>query len=272
MEFAKFPAEVFAGMTFAAVFCLLLFIGLAVAWKLKNKGLKVLWPVAAGALGFFVFAMILEQLLHIVMLPLVQNNVWLLSLYGALAAGLFEETARFLIFKFVLKKHIADGDPRHAISYGIGHGGIEAVLVVSVSMLSMILIGILINSGNGAMLTLGMGEAELELLKTQLDGVATQGFGMYLVSCFERICAVVFHISLSVVVYRAVTAKKYWLYPMAILLHALLDVPAAMYQTGVITNIFVLEALIALFVAVVTVFVVMMYKKMKKEHTSEITQ
>ena len=54
----------------------------------------------------------------------------LYALYGGLAAGLFEETGRLLAFRFILKPHTARIT---ALSYGIGHGGIEAFWVMGLS-------------------------------------------------------------------------------------------------------------------------------------------
>jgi uncharacterized membrane protein YhfC len=52
------------------------------------------------------------------------SHTWLYAVLGALLAGLFEETGRFIAFKFLLKKRT---DRKTAISYGIGHGGFEAI-------------------------------------------------------------------------------------------------------------------------------------------------
>ena len=54
-----------------------------------------------------------------------------MRLYGGLMAGVFEETGRYVSFKWFLKKEtrIQDG-----LSYGIGHGGIEAMLIVGQCM------------------------------------------------------------------------------------------------------------------------------------------
>lgn len=269
MSFPTFPAEAFAGMAFAGIFCIVLPIAAAVIWKIKNKQLKVLFPVIIGAAAFFVFAMVLEQLLHSVMLPLVMNNAVLYSVYGCLAAGIFEETARLLAFKLVLKKHISDGDPRHAISYGIGHGGIEAVLLISLNMFSFMAIGITVNSGNTELLTAGMPESDIPVLTAQLEAFASQGFGMYLISCLERISAMTAHICFSVIVFAAVTRKKYWLYPAAILAHALFNVLAVLYQTGVITNISVVEIILALCAAALVLIVSRLYRSMKTECESD---
>ena len=75
-------------------------------------------------------------------LALVQPIIY--SLYGGLMAGIFEETGRYFSFKWFLKKEnrIQDG-----VSYGIGHGGIEAMLIVGTTYLNNLIFSILINQG-----------------------------------------------------------------------------------------------------------------------------
>jgi uncharacterized membrane protein YhfC len=48
-------------------------------------------------------------------------------LYG-LSAGVFEETARYLVYRFWLKKD-AERTWRSALIFGTGHGGIEAIIL-----------------------------------------------------------------------------------------------------------------------------------------------
>ena len=62
-----------------------------------------------GAGTFFLFAMVLESLVHQVVLtgPLgsaIQGNIWIFGLYSGLMAGLFEEVGRFTAFKLVLRR------------------------------------------------------------------------------------------------------------------------------------------------------------------------
>lgn len=66
-----------------------------------------------GCAVMLVFALILEQIVHFVVLgseagTMIQNNMWLYALYGSLMAGIFEETGRFLAMRFLLKKAAFD--------------------------------------------------------------------------------------------------------------------------------------------------------------------
>ena len=54
------------------------------------------------------------------------ENPYVFAIYGGLTAGIFEELGRFVAFFFLLKKYL---DYKDGFAYGIGHGGIESILV-----------------------------------------------------------------------------------------------------------------------------------------------
>lgn len=218
-----------------------------------RRRFKIQWvPILIGAGIFILFAMVLEQITHMFVLrpeadgtvPLIADSPWLYVLYGVLAAGIFEETGRLFAFLLMKRKYkIVDS----AVSYGIGHGGIEAIIIVGLGMLNSIIIGIMINSGGTIAENLPPGTAET------LSGTPIY---MYILSIIERVFAITVHIALSVLVWVAVMRKKkWWLFPLAIVLHALTNVTAAMFQAGLLTNIwlmyggFIVMTLITLWIA-----------------------
>lgn len=222
-------------------------------------------PVSAifvGAAAFFIFALVLEQLLHAVMLPIVSGSDIAYIIYGAITAGIFEETGRFLAFKTVLKKH---DSPKTAVMYGIGHGGCEAVMVLGMTMFSGIVIAIIVNSmGIDEMIKLASaGRPELEqTARLQIESLASLGPVNMVLSLFERTMMIVFHIALSVIVFEGARGRA-WLYPVCILVHAACDVPAAMYQRGIL-GLAAVYAITAALTAVTVVFAVMSYKRVSR--------
>lgn len=205
-----------------------------------RKWFKVRWiPFLIGIAVFLIFALILEQLLHAAVLKpsadgsieLLTVSPWLYVLYGVLAAGVFEETGRLLAF-LMTKKYYRDIDS--AVSYGIGHGGFEAAAVVGISMINGIVIAMMVNSGSDALNAVPIPAENL---------IQSQPWYMYSIAIFERIFAMILHISLSIIVFSAVMMqKKWWLYPFAILLHALANVTAAMLQSGLLSNMYIMYA------------------------------
>ena len=124
--------ESIIALIICGLFTTLIPIAAVVVFKLKNKSVSLLSAVI-GAATFIVFALVLEQIMHIFMLPIVSNSTVAYVIYGVLAAGVFEETGRFLACKFLMKKR---SDNKNAIMLGIGHGGIESVLIIGISMFS----------------------------------------------------------------------------------------------------------------------------------------
>ena len=214
-----------AFMALAALFCFAMPILLLIYYR--KKGADIL-PFFVGCAVFVIFALILESLMHqlvLKVLPVGQTilgNTLLYALYGGLAAGVFEETGRFLAFKTVLKKKL--GNDRNALMYGAGHGGIEAILIVGLTYIGNIVISVLINAGQTDLLmTTATGEAA-EQLKAVFDSLITTAPRTYLLAIVERAVAITTHICLSVLVFFAAKKPgKGWLFSLAILLHAALD-------------------------------------------------
>ena len=245
-------------MAVSLLVCLMLTFGLFFILR-KRLGLKAV-PMLVGAAGFVVFALVLEQILHVIVLKPapdgsieLRNNPLLYVLYGTMAAGVFEETARFLGFKLLKKKYpgVSTG-----LSHGIGHGGIEVLLLAGLSMVSSIVMSVMINAGMSDVLS---GVPQMAPVIEQLTGTAPWMFAM---SGVERIIAMAVQVSLSVVVWHSVNTKgKVWLYPLAIILHALVDVAPAMYQCGVINSILLVEAVTAVAAAALVAGTVRMHRR-----------
>ncbi len=224
---AAVPAVLFFAIAFPA--------GMLLWWK-KRSGAK-LGCFLAGAFCFFVFARLLEPLLHAYCLT--GNNpvsAFLLAspvactVYGTLAAGLFEETGRLFAYRVLLKKH---REPSCAVAYGIGHGGCEILLILGLNYALLMLVKQGVPLGD---------ESAMAPLCAAADAITwpTAGFAV-----LERVSAMMLQIGLSMIVFVAARQKsRMWLYPAAILLHALADVPAALYQFFGRPSVAVIEGII----------------------------
>ena len=133
---------------------------------------------------------------------------------------------------------------RDAVTYGIGHGGIEAILVLGLTAINNIAIAQLVNSGSIETITNGLTGAQLDQVQAQIAAVASFGAANLLLGLAERAIAMTLHISLSVVVFRAVRQRKAGYLGLAVALHALFDVPAALFQCGVLHSTWLVEALL----------------------------
>jgi len=182
--------------------------------------------VALGALAFFLAVNILERMLHFLVLrpaangsiALIQQHPWLYALYGVFTAAIFEESARWLVFKWVQKRRElvrSDG-----LAYGLGHGGME-MLLTGVAILYLYLMVYLAPPESREKIPF-MIIAQAETLS------ATAIYWMVL----ERVFALGAQIVLSYYVLYAVADRNIRFYFYAILLHAMLDLPTVLVQTG----------------------------------------
>ena len=189
-----------------------LFIGIIVCYGLPIAGLVLLMRRRKGAGKAFLWgaaAFVVSQLLiRIPILQLVLPNFgwfavmqrfpWMYGLFLGLTAGRAEETGRWIAARCFLK---GKDTLAHGLAFGLGHGGIEAMLLVGPNMFA------------GAVMVLAGQEA---LFPAEWAGVLVGGA--------ERIFAMAFHVGASLLVLYGVRqgkAFRYW--ALAVALHTVLD-------------------------------------------------
>ena len=239
-------------MMISALIGLLIPIGLYAYNRKKFKANHL--PFWVGCITFVLFALVLEQVMYLFLMktPIwttISGNIWLFGIVGGLFAGLFEETGRYVAFKTVLRKK--RGNDGNALMYGAGHGGIEAVILLSVTMIMNAVLSLQFNAGNTA--AFGAQEAAQQLIDTPS--------WYFLVGAVERIAAVTIHISLSVLVwFAAKNSKRFWLYPLAILLHLIVDAVAVILN-GIGTNVWIIEGVVYVLAIVLVVLAIVVWKR-----------
>jgi len=240
-----------SGVSMAAmVFSLLLATAVPIAaavWCVR-KYKKSVKNILVGAAIFIIFALVLERSMHVYFLKtnfeisMILENPWIFGLYGGLAAGIFEESGRLFGYKLLLKGRTEWKD---GVAYGIGHGGIEAILVGGLSASQSLYLSYLMNAGNLP--------PALEQLRGILTGTSPY---LFMVSGIERMFALALQIALSILVLYAVRTKKLSYFFLAIAIHAAIDFPAALYQKGIISNVWIIEAGLAVIAAACLFFIV----------------
>lgn len=191
--------------------------------------------ILIGAGTFILFALVLESIMHQLVLKgphgaSILDNTLRYAIYGGLAAGVFEETGRFLSMKFLMKRE--PSAPLPGVAYGIGHGGVEMLIIFGITMINNLVISALINSGQTDVIFSKVPDEAVEQLRSQLDQLQTIGAGTLIIGIWERFSALVLHLGLSMMVWVAVRkgGKWLWLFPAAIALHAIVDAGAVLLQ------------------------------------------
>ena len=243
-------------------------VPIVLAWWLVKKYKVNIRTILIGAAVFIVFALVLETIMHQIVLKgphgaTITGNIWYYALYGGLAAGIFEETGRFLAMKFLLKKEPTEA--KTAVAYGVGHGGVEMMIIFGLSMISNLAIAAMINGGQTEML-LGSAPADARAqVEAQFAQLETTTVGTYLLSLWERISALILQVGLSIMVWTAVRkgGKWLWLFPAAILLHFLVDGAAVVLSKS--ASAMVVEIIVFCIAIAVGAMGFMLAKKLKPE-------
>jgi len=225
-------------------------------------------PMIIGVAAFIIFVLVLERSVHLLVFAktAIRENPFIYIVYGVLMAGIFEETARFICFRILRKKYGGIGT---ALSYGVGHGGIEAILLSGLVMIANMVYCVILNTGNAEMLTGKLQGAALDKMNEAMHTLVSTSPYLFLVSGMERIFAVCIQLSLSVLVFYSVYGKnsfgknRTWLFPLAILLHAIIDIPAAAAQAGVLKSILLVEGIVCVCAIAIVLLAMNVHKKLR---------
>ncbi|HWR22633.1 MAG TPA: YhfC family glutamic-type intramembrane protease [Feifaniaceae bacterium] len=219
---------------------------------MQGKKLKIAPAFFTGALAFTVSQVLLRIPLLTILgqTPFMQRlseNIVLHGLFLGFTAGLFEECARFLFCKLMLKKHRRYAD---AVAFGFGHGGIEAVILVGVSLISSLTLYIAMNNGTLASL---MDGAQAAAVAEQLSALTPLNA---ILGGVERIFAVMLHVAFSVMVFTGFARNrpgKYLL--LAILAHTFVDAFVVIVPSLVPMSPLALEGAVMVFAALCLFYV-----------------
>ena len=177
-------------------------VGIVICYLIPVAGLVLLWRKVKGAgkaflIGALAFT-VSQPLIRIPILQLVlpgfgwyavlQLLPWEYGLFLGFTAGLFEESARWAAMSFLLKRQ---RDMEHGLAFGLGHGGVEAMLLIGPNMIAGLM---MVLAGQGA------------LFPADAGSVLTAGA--------ERIFAMMFHVGASLLLMYGVKA---------VALHTVLD-------------------------------------------------
>jgi uncharacterized membrane protein YhfC len=169
------------------------------ALMIKNNKRNIK-PILLGALTFIFFQLVLRIPLLQLVLPgtmwytKLTLNPWSYALFLGLTAAIFEEVGSYVVIRLFMKKNL---NPKSGLCFGIGHGGIEAILLVGINVIIALI------------LSLPMGSS----YELALGGI-------------ERLIAISFHIGMSIMIVKAVQTKKVFWLIIPILLHTITDMLA----------------------------------------------
>lgn len=211
-------------MCITLVITLVMPILLYVFYGLRKQS-NVVW--IAGALGAAGFAILqldirIPLLNKVATLPSftewVSQHYIVYCLLLAFSAGLFEVVGRYAAAKILCfkKKITPELTYETGIAAGIGHGGIEAVLLIGMTYINNLLFSFMVNSG-----TWDITLQEIKVAAEQLGDmnlyqtyaaipqqlIETPWY-LYLAAGYERVLTIIAHIAMTMIVFYFVSRKK----------------------------------------------------------------
>jgi uncharacterized membrane protein YhfC len=228
---------IYIGSIFEMSYPLILII-LWIIFLKGRKGQKFLCTLF-GITGF-ILAINFENYFQKAILGIFGKRSIIRYIILSLCPGLFEETARYIFLDILLSKGYLHKNI--SIGYGIGHGGIESII------LGLKLFG-----------------ASFEDKTDILEDINLENC---LLSAVERFFAILIHISLSILVYKSVTDKKkyYYYFLIAILLHNIVDlIPLLIILKIFVLRSYLVEIIIAAISICISLYAGFEYNKLDDE-------
>ncbi len=258
------------------VISMLIMIGLPVLLAfVVTRYFKVSWwVVLAGVLTFLLSQAVhypavigINTLFNKGLLP-VPSEKWVPlvnGVIGGLLAGICEETARWVGFKFLKRKADRYGS---AFGLGVGHGGIESIILAVLGTGATLFTVLFYNAGGEV--AKGVSTNEVQYMLYQIEQFWTTPWVNGLLPGVERIIAMSLQIFLSTLVWKAVVDRSFIWFALAVIYHAVVDA-LAVYLGGIGWGYWAIEGVLALFL-VLNIYLLYRFWKEEEEIEEEMEE
>lgn len=272
------PVSTILACIFTLMVSLVLPVVILIVFAAKNKKQGIVSAWLLGAAGFFVT----QILIRLPILTALQSQSWFIAfsqnhLFGyafslAFTAGLFELAGRYGVAKILQKKLTY----KRALAAGLGHGGIEAIILVGITYVNNLIYIFMVNSSafDGLIAqtaAMGVDVSQLELIRTQLLSTSPV---LFLLGGFERLLAMTAHLAMSVLVcYGAARKKTMPCVLLCLAIHTFIDLTAGIsLLAGSVLSQGAAYAIIYLILLAVAVFSVYVVKELgRRWRETEVT-
>lgn len=191
---------------------LILPLALLVWFGVKKKGEGVWSAWVLGAAGFFIMQVLIRlPLLNVLSVrpdfgEFVAQHYLLYCIILGFTAGLFELAGRYAVAKLMSKNLTFE----RALAAGLGHGGIEAILIVGITYINNLVYIFLIMTGAFDVMVeqtaaSGVDVTQLQLLK---DTFMNTPSIVFLLAGLERLFAMTAHAAMTMIVCYGVKAGR----------------------------------------------------------------
>ena len=195
------------------------------ALRHKKQGIWSAWLL--GALGFFVPQILIRFPILTALsrtdgfVAFSQTHPLVYGFSLAFTAGLFEVVGRYAVAR-MLQKNLTY---RRALAAGLGHGGIEAMIITGLAYISNLVFVVMLQTG-GFEATLAQTTAaggDVTALLASRDALMNTPWAMFLLAGFERLLAMTCHVAMSMLVCYGVHRGKAAPTIFALAMHVCMD-------------------------------------------------
>jgi uncharacterized membrane protein YhfC len=208
----------------------------------KSKGVRMV-PAVLGAATFVVAALALNGAIDFFVFKnagdFFDKNKMMYVLYVSLISGLLNQSGVFLAFRVMRKKFNAISD---AYSFGVGFGGIQAIYFVGFTMISNIVMAQMVNESGVASIVSTIAAAQQSTVAAGLNALVATPSLDHLLSGVDIIGRFPFYMGALLLTYLAASKRgPFWLFPLAIVIHMVFNIPAALSQAGLWNDLWLIR-------------------------------
>lgn len=188
-----------------------------------------------GVIVYAVFGLILASIAASPLAGIKTSSSLLFCIIWPFIPAICEETGRLIGYKVLLQNK---ADQKNAVFFGLGHGTLESFLAITylgfqyLSLINLIKTNQI--ESNIKMMEQVGNTAGIESLQNMITVVSSYTVLSAVMAIISRVLILNVHILLSVIVSKTVREKNIKYYLLAVLIHAVIDVPAGMNQVGIL--------------------------------------
>jgi uncharacterized membrane protein YhfC len=242
-------------------------IGISIWAKLRYRKSFSFVPLAGGAIGFLTAQVALsvlsqyEKLWHLASVP------WLSVVLVAILFLLVEEFIRFGVIALLKDRR----NPTDGMSFGMGHGGMQAILSVGLTTIFYLLYAANINGGtwNGIIASMPADQQSMFIDSgQQLIAALPSDF---LLGGIDALSWIAIQIALSMLLFKGFLINKKWLYLLKVILaHLVINLFVMLTSLQTLSlNKWVIEAVVFALAVVATIYIIKQAKSWQKPSVPE---
>lgn len=201
---------------------LIVVLAVVALWVIATRRLPAAWSsIGWGALAFPLSQVARSALLVPVGLLL---TAWLGASSATLAtatvvlavltSGIFEEGTRWIVMRFWAKRVRTWGE---GVAFGLGHGGSEAILILGMSAINGVVLLATTEAMRGSVAS--SAPEQVPALDAQIASLRELTLGMTALGLWERVPAIILHVTCALLVMCAVRQRHPLLLLAAMVLH-----------------------------------------------------